>query len=432
MDREFRVAIVYVQGAIVLCPELLISGTLFPLLRGGGIAGLVLAVALSKTPNIEVNVYEAAAQISPAGAGIRMFPHIWKIMRALGLDVDLAALSNVGSSFTDIHNFLLFRLRKSNQPEGIDFYNYLPVYSLGTGMILHRADFQKVILENISRSCPIHFSKRLVALTEAVDIDEPVVLHFEDGSTTKCDIAIGADGIKSAVRASVFGTAIRTAETIHDSVKVSHLREQTPPMWTGTVAYWGLIHVSVLENIAPNLRWIFICIQHLVVFSISQDTLINVIAFVSQCAREGHEFQEPWVTLVHQEELLSALADFEKEVQDLLHCIDCPSKWAIHVTRPLDSYVSEYRRVALLGEAAHAMAPYQASGAGQAIEVRGILNSSSYPKLTLTGRVHSFLSAHGDKPQDRLTPENADSAHRTSPPELIRHSAHTPLGFYGL
>ncbi|EPQ51289.1 hypothetical protein GLOTRDRAFT_133164 [Gloeophyllum trabeum ATCC 11539] len=47
-------------------------------------------------------------------------------------------------------------------------------------------------------------------------------------------------------------------------------------------------------------------------------------------------------------------------------------------------------------------------------------------------RLLSILEARDDKPQDRLTPENADSAHRISPPELIRHSAHMPLGFYGL
>lgn len=44
---------------------------------------------------------------------------------------------------------------------------------------------------------------------------------------------------------------------------------------------------------------------------------------------------------------------------------------------PLPTFVSEHGSVVLLGDAAHAMMPYQGSGAGQAIEVRLLLPSVS-------------------------------------------------------
>lgn len=41
--------------------------------------------------------------------------------------------------------------------------------------------------------------------------------------------------------------------------------------------------------------------------------------------------------------------------------------WAVHTVKHLPSYY--YGRAALIGDAAHAMMPFQGSGAGQSIEV---------------------------------------------------------------
>lgn len=43
-----------------------------------------------------------------------------------------------------------------------------------------------------------------------------------------------------------------------------------------------------------------------------------------------------------------------------------PTKWAVHTVKPLPTFGSD--GVVLLGDAAHAMAAHQGSGAGQAIE----------------------------------------------------------------
>jgi 2-polyprenyl-6-methoxyphenol hydroxylase-like FAD-dependent oxidoreductase len=61
----------------------------------------------------------------------------------------------------------------------------------------HRGDFQAVFLNNVPDSVMIHTKKRLSSYTQD---DFGVVLNFEDGSTAKADILIGADGLQSRVR----------------------------------------------------------------------------------------------------------------------------------------------------------------------------------------------------------------------------------------
>ena len=46
---------------------------------GGGVGGLTLAVALSKYPDIEVEVFEAARQFTEIGAGVGIWPRAYRV-----------------------------------------------------------------------------------------------------------------------------------------------------------------------------------------------------------------------------------------------------------------------------------------------------------------------------------------------------------------
>ena len=61
-------------------------------LSGGGIGGLTLAVALSKSPNIRVDVYEAASKFTEIGAGIGVWWRTRQILKSLGLEEDVTRL----------------------------------------------------------------------------------------------------------------------------------------------------------------------------------------------------------------------------------------------------------------------------------------------------------------------------------------------------
>lgn len=57
--------------------------------------GLTLASALSKCPEIDIDVYEAAPQFSEAGAGIGVWGRPWQILKSLGLEEGLRQLLDV-------------------------------------------------------------------------------------------------------------------------------------------------------------------------------------------------------------------------------------------------------------------------------------------------------------------------------------------------
>ena len=59
---------------------------------GGGIGGLTLAFALSKSPDVHVDVYEAASEFAEIGAGIVLQWRARQILTSLGLEEDIIRL----------------------------------------------------------------------------------------------------------------------------------------------------------------------------------------------------------------------------------------------------------------------------------------------------------------------------------------------------
>lgn len=147
-------------------------------------------------------------------------------------------------------------MRKSNQPEnGFTFYQmltpcklqcvscYLSVqFVFPDGSItLHRRDMLKVLLENMppSEMFTAHFNKRLVSYSQGrrSDGSDGVTLFFEDGTMAEADMLAGADGIKSAVRASMFKSiAARNDDP--------HLLKHVKAEWSGTYGYRCLVNTE--------------------------------------------------------------------------------------------------------------------------------------------------------------------------------------------
>jgi len=132
--------------------------------------------------------------------------------------------------------------------------------------------------------------------------------------------------------------------------------------------------------------------KHIVSFLVAQGRLINVVAFCSSPEREGQAYPDPWVAQVAQEELLSHYRDWEPDVISLLKCIERPTRWAVHALRPLPTYA--HGRVALVGDAAHAMTPHQGSGAGQSIEDAYLLSSLLAHPLARTNTILKVLAVY--------------------------------------
>ena len=102
------------------------------LLSGGGIGGLTLAYALSKSPDIRVDIYEAASKFTEMGAGIGMYWRTREILKSLDLEDDAIRLltfrpgQDRGELWhatvvldTEVFVVLSVQHRKSDQPDGL-------------------------------------------------------------------------------------------------------------------------------------------------------------------------------------------------------------------------------------------------------------------------------------------------------------------------
>ena len=64
----------------------------FLFFSGGGVGGLTLAFALSRSPNIRVDIYEAASKFTEIGAGIGVWWRTIQVLTSLGLEDDIIRL----------------------------------------------------------------------------------------------------------------------------------------------------------------------------------------------------------------------------------------------------------------------------------------------------------------------------------------------------
>ena len=107
----------------------------------------------------------------------------------------------------------------------------------GGAIRFHRADLQQGLASGLTGR--LHLSHRLVSYEE---IRNEVHLTFQDGSSAICDLLVGIDGIKSVVR-----KCFLEKRGLLSSPSFN-------PVWTGSIAYRGLISVDEIEKEFPGHR----------------------------------------------------------------------------------------------------------------------------------------------------------------------------------
>ena len=129
----------------------------------------------------------------------------------------------------------------------------LSCLSLKGGLLaFHRPDFHGVILRHLSSHCRTYTGKRLVSYSHTSSPQPVTKLYFRDGTTATCDVLIGADGVKSAVRSARVKELAALAQAEGRDEEAQKLLAAGSPKWSGTVAYRALIPAEALRQHVPQ------------------------------------------------------------------------------------------------------------------------------------------------------------------------------------
>lgn len=320
---------------------------------GGGLGGLTAALAL-RQQGIRVTVIERAAQLGEIGAGIQTAPNASRVLMGLGLlrqleDIRTEPLDQVRRRWKDgqvIAQLSLGDYCKDNY--NAPYWHY------------HRADLHSVILEACLDPAGHGPVVGLETGAKVIDVDRsdpsrPVAV-VEDGRRIEADVVVGADGIRSAVR-----DAIDADDTL---------------TFSGEMAYRILIPGDLIRE-DPATRWLVDRFQstiwygpdrHLVHYMIRGGEFLNIVAIVPADDKIG----EQWSRSASVDELLMQYSGWDSRVSSMLEkAPENTSVWAMYHRKRDPQWIDGH--VALLGDACHAMLPYQAQGASQAMEDAAVL-----------------------------------------------------------
>lgn len=119
----------------------------------------------------------------------------------------------------------------------------------------HRAELLDCLANNITDpQVSVHFAKRLVSYSENYNDGKPTItLNFRDGVTGACNVLLGADGVHSPVRHTLFELAAWKMEQDENRKDAAAaLRQKAGAIWSGATIYRTVIDANKLRELNPN------------------------------------------------------------------------------------------------------------------------------------------------------------------------------------
>ena len=302
------------------------------MVAGAGIGGLSAAIALRRA-GFEVAVLERTPELGVIGAGLLLAANAQKALGRLGLAQQVASLGTPASAF----EILSWRGRVlTGNPAG-----ELEKRGGTPSVAVHRADLQALLMREAGEG-----TLRLGAEVEGFLQDEGGVTVSLAGGEERADLLVGADGLRSRVRASLFGPARPRYAGYTAWRAVVEPEEELLPWGTGFESWgrgarFGCAHIG-----GGRIYW-----------------------FATANAPEGEKDGYPGGPGGPKATLLRRFGTWHKPIGELIGAADEDAilRTDIYDREPLGGRWGR-GRVTLLGDAAHPMTPDLGQGAAQATE----------------------------------------------------------------
>lgn len=316
----------------------------------------------------KVTVYERASALREVGAGIQISPNAGRVLRALGLWQEFAAVSQRSEA-------VILRDSAGRKIARLDFARYRPKDDF---RFIHRARLLDVLAHGAQ------------AAGAQIVLNAPIETPPDDA-----DLVIGADGVKSALRPRLNGP-----ET---------------PFFTGQSA-WRATIACETEPL-PEAQIFMGPGRHLVSYPLGGG-LRNIVAVIER----KDWVEEGWSHPGDPGDLRASFSRFGGPVGDWLGAVQEVGLWGLF-RHPVAQHWHD-GRIALIGDAAHPTLPFIAQGAVMALEDGYILAAC----LNADPDQARALSRYQDLRQPRATRiveaanANARNYHLRGPARAVAHA----------
>jgi 2-polyprenyl-6-methoxyphenol hydroxylase-like FAD-dependent oxidoreductase len=302
------------------------------LVVGAGIGGLTLGLTLRRA-GLEAAIFEKARELRDleVGHGLSLWPNGTRILRDVGAleGVERVAAVIEQMEFRDLRARLMV-----DHPAGV-VARELGAPTLG----LRRSQLHRALFDALGASA-VEFGAEVVSVEQD---GESVTARFADGKTERGDVLVAADGARSRIRHLLLGdapTPTGNAE-MHGTVPTpADVPKGVYRQIWGPGAKFGFYPVS------GGTCWY--C-----TVKADDERFVDDDSRKEAIRARVETYPSPTLSLI----------DAESEhpiTRAVIVAHDLSKPWA-------------HGRIALLGDAAHAMAPHLGQGAGQAIEDAAVL-----------------------------------------------------------